>query len=54
MQNSSAECEPIRANNRIQIFDQDGKFTAEWKQFGPADSSSTNMTSSTSRPKAKG
>jgi hypothetical protein len=34
MQNSSAECEPIRANNRIQIFDQDGKFTAGWKQFG--------------------
>ena len=23
-----------RANNRIQIFDQDGKFVAEWKQFG--------------------
>jgi DNA-binding beta-propeller fold protein YncE len=23
-----------RANNRIQIFDQDGKFLAEWKQFG--------------------
>jgi sugar lactone lactonase YvrE len=22
-----------RANNRIQIFDQDGKFIAEWKQF---------------------
>ena len=22
-----------RANNRIQIFDQDGKFLAEWKQF---------------------
>ena len=21
-------------NNRIQIFDQDGKFLAEWKQFG--------------------
>ena len=23
-----------RANSRIQIFDQDGKFLAEWKQFG--------------------
>jgi DNA-binding beta-propeller fold protein YncE len=23
-----------RANNRLQIFDQDGKFLAEWKQFG--------------------
>ena len=23
-----------RENNRIQIFDQDGKFLAEWKQFG--------------------
>jgi sugar lactone lactonase YvrE len=23
-----------RENNRIQIFDQDGKFIAEWKQFG--------------------
>ena len=23
-----------RSNNRIQIFDQDGKFLAEWKQFG--------------------
>ena len=23
-----------RANNRIQIFDQDGKFLEEWKQFG--------------------
>ena len=23
-----------RGNNRIQIFDQDGKFIAEWKQFG--------------------
>jgi DNA-binding beta-propeller fold protein YncE len=23
-----------RANSRIQIFDQDGKFIAEWKQFG--------------------
>ena len=23
-----------RANNRIQIFDQDGNFLAEWKQFG--------------------
>ena len=23
-----------RTNNRIQIFDQDGKFLAEWKQFG--------------------
>ena len=23
-----------RSNNRIQIFDQDGKFIAEWKQFG--------------------
>jgi hypothetical protein len=23
-----------RANNRIQIFDQDGAFIAEWKQFG--------------------
>jgi sugar lactone lactonase YvrE len=23
-----------RANNRIQIFNQDGKFLAEWKQFG--------------------
>ena len=22
-----------RGNNRIQIFDQDGKFLAEWKQF---------------------
>ena len=22
-----------RNNNRIQIFDQDGKFIAEWKQF---------------------
>ena len=22
-----------RDNNRIQIFDQDGKFLAEWKQF---------------------
>ena len=23
-----------RANNRIQVFDQDGNFIAEWKQFG--------------------
>ncbi len=23
-----------RSNNRIQIFDSDGKFLAEWKQFG--------------------
>lgn len=23
-----------RSNNRIQIFDQDGKFLAEWRQFG--------------------
>jgi sugar lactone lactonase YvrE len=23
-----------RANNRLQIFDQDGKFITEWKQFG--------------------
>jgi hypothetical protein len=23
-----------RSNNRIQIFDQDGNFLAEWKQFG--------------------
>src|SRR5205809_3187748 len=23
-----------RLNNRIQIFDQEGKFLAEWKQFG--------------------
>ena len=23
-----------RANNRVQIFDQDGKFLEEWKQFG--------------------
>jgi len=23
-----------RGNNRIEIFDQDGKFIAEWKQFG--------------------
>jgi hypothetical protein len=23
-----------RGNNRIQIFDQEGKFLAEWKQFG--------------------
>jgi DNA-binding beta-propeller fold protein YncE len=23
-----------RENNRIQIFDQDGKFLTEWKQFG--------------------
>jgi hypothetical protein len=23
-----------RANNRIQIFDQNGKFLTEWKQFG--------------------
>jgi streptogramin lyase len=23
-----------RANNRLQIFDQDGKFIAEWRQFG--------------------
>jgi hypothetical protein len=23
-----------RGNNRIQIFDQDGKFLAEWRQFG--------------------
>jgi hypothetical protein len=23
-----------RANNRIQIFDQEGNFLAEWKQFG--------------------
>jgi hypothetical protein len=23
-----------RANNRIQIFDQDGKFLDQWKQFG--------------------
>jgi hypothetical protein len=23
-----------RANNRIQIFDQEGKFLEEWKQFG--------------------
>ena len=27
-----------RANNRIQIFESDGKFVAEWKQFGrPSD-----------------
>src|SRR6516225_8999641 len=27
-----------RANNRIQIFEPDGKFVAEWKQFGrPSD-----------------
>src|SRR5262249_18398891 len=27
-----------RANNRIQIFEPDGKFIAEWKQFGrPSD-----------------
>ena len=25
---------PIVPNSRIQIFDQDGKFIAEWKQFG--------------------
>ena len=23
-----------RGNNRVQIFDQDGKFLKEWKQFG--------------------
>jgi hypothetical protein len=23
-----------RVNNRIQIFDQDGRFIAEWRQFG--------------------
>jgi sugar lactone lactonase YvrE len=23
-----------RGNNRIQIFDQDGKYLAEWRQFG--------------------
>ena len=23
-----------RSNNRIQAFDQDGKFLLEWKQFG--------------------
>jgi DNA-binding beta-propeller fold protein YncE len=23
-----------RGNNRLQVFDQDGKFLAEWKQFG--------------------
>jgi sugar lactone lactonase YvrE len=23
-----------RPNSRVQIFDQDGKFLAEWKQFG--------------------
>jgi sugar lactone lactonase YvrE len=23
-----------RSNDRIQIFDQDGKFLAEWRQFG--------------------
>jgi sugar lactone lactonase YvrE len=23
-----------RGNSRIQVFDQDGKFLAEWKQFG--------------------
>jgi DNA-binding beta-propeller fold protein YncE len=23
-----------RVNNRIQIFDQDGRFLTEWKQFG--------------------
>jgi len=23
-----------RSNNRVQIFDQDGNFIAEWKQFG--------------------
>jgi hypothetical protein len=23
-----------RVNNRIQLFDQDGKFLEEWKQFG--------------------
>jgi sugar lactone lactonase YvrE len=23
-----------RGNNRVQIFDQDGRFLAEWKQFG--------------------
>ncbi|MGA8320364.1 MAG: hypothetical protein WB774_05955 [Xanthobacteraceae bacterium] len=23
-----------RSNSRIQVFDQDGKFIAEWKQFG--------------------
>jgi sugar lactone lactonase YvrE len=23
-----------RSNSRIQIFDQDGKFLAEWRQFG--------------------
>jgi sugar lactone lactonase YvrE len=23
-----------RGNNRIQIFDQDGKFLAQWRQFG--------------------
>ena len=27
-----------RVNNRIQIFSPDGKFIAEWKQFGrPSD-----------------
>src|SRR5262249_29247523 len=27
-----------RANNRVQIFEPDGKFVAEWKQFGrPSD-----------------
>ena len=25
---------PTASNSRIQIFDQDGKFLAEWKQFG--------------------
>ena len=25
-----------RSNNRVQIFDQSGKFIAEWKQFGPS------------------
>ena len=23
-----------RSNNRIQVFDQDGKYLLEWKQFG--------------------
>jgi hypothetical protein len=26
-----------RGNNRIQIFDSDGKFIDQWKQFGPAE-----------------
>jgi hypothetical protein len=30
-----------RANNRIQIFDQDGKFLEEWKQFSRLTSTST-------------